>query len=119
MAQIPNYPVGWWVVVGVRGEWGGGLLSGEAPWESATSNTAASQPFLEGNSSALGNTTTPRTVSFGKSLEEGRDGMLVRVNRVLIVTLQNVPRDLCYHPHRDNRERELQEVKSWAGSRRD
>lgn len=31
MAQVSNYPVGWWVVVGVRGEWEGGVPEPEAP----------------------------------------------------------------------------------------
>ena len=43
-------------------------------------------------------------MSFGKSLEEGRDMMLVRVNRVLIVTLQNKPeRSVLPSPSRQQR----------------
>lgn len=81
---------GWWES-GVSGA--EAFLSGRPPWDSATSNTAIPQLFPGGQQwRPLGrNTTTPPTVSFGKSSEEGRDVMLVRVNRVLTVTLQNRP----------------------------
>lgn len=97
------------------------LLSGRPPWESATSNTAASQLFPGGQQQCpLGNTTTPRTVSFGKSLEEGRDVMLVCVNRVLIVTLQNKPeRSVLPSPSRQQRKGGCKRLSLWAGSRRD
>lgn len=97
------------------------FLSGRPPWESATSNTAASQLFPGGQQRCpLGNTTTPPTVSFGKRSEEGRDVMLVCVNRVLTVTLQNKPeRSMLPSPSRQQRKGGCKRLSLGSGSCRD
>ena len=110
---------GWWWESEVSGK--EAFLSRRPPWESATSKTATSQLFPGGQQRCpLGNTTTPPTVSFGKSSEEGRDVMLVRMNRFLTVTLQNKPeRSMLPSSSRQQRKGGCKRLSLWSGSRRD
>ena len=97
------------------------FLSGRPPWDSATSNTAVPQLFPGGQQRRLlgGNTTTPPTVSFGKSSEEGRDVMLVRVNRALTVTLQNKSeRSVLPSPSRQQRQGGCKRLNLWSRAHR-
>ena len=109
---------GWWES-GVSGA--EAFLSGRPPWDSATSNTAVPQLFPGGQQRRLlgGNTTTPPTVSFGKSSEEGRDVMLVRVNRALTVTLQNKSeRSVLPSPSRQQRQGGCKRLNLWSRAHR-